>query len=141
MNDQLIYLLCGTLGVLLQICLKIKSLKTRANAANMQFVFSKYLQDDWPTILGSLVSVALFILFIPNILAIKPGSENYLRIMFAFVGYTGSSLVQLLFSATNKKILNVIDLKTNIADNVEPPVTEKNKDAVTEVIKGDTTNK
>lgn len=141
MNTQLIYFLSGTLGVLLQIILNISSLKKKAAAANMQFVFKNYLKDDWPTIAGSFLTVCIFIIILPDLLSIRPETIKYLRIMFAFVGYTGSSVVQLLFSATSKKILNIIDLKTNIADGVQPPVTDKNKEAIPEVIKGDTTDK
>ena len=140
MSDTMIYLLSGSLGVLLQVILKIKSLKVRADAANMKFVFGKYLEDDWPAILASFITVGLFIFFIPDIIKIKPDALDFGRIGFAFVGYTGSSIIQMLFSATSKKILNIIDLKTNIADDVKPPVTEGNKEALPEVMKGDTTD-
>lgn len=138
MSDTLIYLSAGSLGVLLQVLLKIGSLKKTSKAANMQFVFSKYLQDDWPTILASFVSVGLCIFFIPDLLALKPDALKYGRIGFGFVGFTGSSIVQGIFSATSKKLLNVIDIKTNIADGVVPPITEENKDEAHEALKGDT---
>lgn len=139
MSDQTIYLLSGSLGVLLQIFLKIQTLKAQAKAANMEFIFKKYLADDLPTIAASFITVGLFILFIPDILAMKPDALKFGRIGFAFVGYTGSSVIQMLFSATSKKLLGILDLKSNIADGVVPPVTKENKEAVPEVAKGDTT--
>lgn len=141
MNENLIYILSGTGGVLLQVIIKITSLKKQASAANMQFIFKKYLNDDWPTILGSFITVGLFAMFLPELVAINAVALKFARIGFAFVGFTGSSLAQSLFSATSKKILSVIDLKTNIADGVVPPVTPENISAVPEVEKGDTTTK
>lgn len=138
MPDQTIYLISGSFGVLLQVFLKIQSLKKQASAANMQFVFKKYLNDDWPTIAASFLTVGLCILFLPDILAMRPDALKFGRIGFAFVGYTGSSIIQMIFSATSKKILAIVDLKTNLADGVVPPVTPENKEALPEVIKGDT---
>jgi len=140
-QDSWIYLLSGAIGVLIQILLKIKDLKTHATAANMQFVFSKYLKDDWPTIALSFISVGAFAIFLPEIIAIKPEVLKFARIGFAFIGFTGSSVIQMLFSATSKKILSIIDLKTNIADGTVPPITPENKEALPEVAKGDTTKK
>lgn len=140
-QDSWIYILAGIFGVLIQVLLKIKDLKAHAKAANMQFVFSKYLQDDWPTITVSLVSVGAFALFFPDIVAMKPEVVKFARITFAFIGFTGSSIIQMIFSATSKKILSIIDLKTNIADGTIPPITPQNEEAVPEVAKGDTTKK
>lgn len=137
--ETLYYLLAGILGVLLQVTLNVKSLKKNASAANMQFIFKKYLNDDWPTIIGSFITIFLFALFLPEIVSIKPEALNFARIGFAFIGFTGSSVIQMLFSATSKKILSIIDLKTNIADGTVPPVTPENIKAVSEVAKGDTT--
>lgn len=138
-TQTLYYLLAGTLGVLLQVTLNISSLKKNAKAANMEFVFKKYLDDDWPTITGSFITIFLFALFLPEIVSIKPEALNFARIGFAFIGFTGSSVIQMLFSVTSKKILSIIDLKTNIADGTIPPVTPENIEAVPEVAKGDTT--
>jgi hypothetical protein len=135
------YLTSGFLGVLLQVTLKINSLKKSAAAANMDFVFLKYLRDDWPTIAGSFISVFLLALFLPEIVAIKPEALHFARLGFAFIGFTGSSVILMLFSATSKKILAVIDLKTNIADGTVPPVTPENAQAIPEVEKGDTSKK
>lgn len=115
------YILLGCIGVLLQILLKIKDLKDKAAAANMQFVFKKYLRADWPTIAGSFATVILFALILPEIVAIKPEALKFARIGFAFIGFTGSSVIQMFFSATSKKIMAIIDIKSNLADGVKPP--------------------
>jgi hypothetical protein len=141
MQTDLVYILSGCLGVFLQICLKVKSLKQSSAAANMQFVFSKYLQDDWPSIAASFITVGCFIVFIPDIIQMKPDALKFGRIGFAFVGYTGSSIIQALFSVTSKKILQLTDIKTNIADGVVPPVTKENEAALPEAMKGDTLEK
>ena len=47
----------------------------------------------------------------------------------------------MLFSATSKKILAIMNIKSNIADGVHPPVTPENIEAISEVEKGDTSKK
>jgi hypothetical protein len=68
------------------------------------------------SITASILTIILFLLFLDNILKWKPVIVDYIKIGFAFVGYTGSDIASRLFSVVNKKINDVIDVKTNIAD-------------------------
>lgn len=135
MNTKLIYFLAGSLGMLLQICMKIAKLKSESKAANHTFVFKDYFRNDWPAILGSLVSVAIAVVCIDELLAAKPGIENYIKWFFVFVGFTGSSIIQSVLSVTSRKIQAIVDLKTNIADGITPAVDAGNVEAVKEIKK------
>jgi uncharacterized membrane protein len=123
-----LYLQCfliALVGMALQTVLKMKSLQDKARAANVEFKLRQYFSNDWISIIASLLTIIMFTLFVDNILKWKPAVVDYIKIGFAFVGYTGSDIASRLFGVINKKINNVIDVKTNIADNVnEAPKTK-----------------
>lgn len=116
-----LYVTCfgvALVGMALQTVLKMKSLQDKARAANMAFKPGQYFSEDWLSITASILTIILFLLFLDNILNWKPAIVDYVKIGFAFVGYTGSDIASRLFGVVNKKINNVIDAKTNIADGV-----------------------
>lgn len=123
-----LYLVCfiiALVGMALQIALKMKSLQDKSRAANIEFKPSQYFQQDWLSITASLLTIIMFLLFLDNILKWRPDIVNYVKIGFAFVGYTGSDIASRLFGVLNKKINNVIDTKTNISDGIaEVPTTK-----------------
>lgn len=122
------YLLMGILGVLFQIfVIKYPRLVAQGKAANHPITFGEYLKNDWYAILGSILSVLIMIYTIDEWLPLNPMLEKYVKWAFIFVGFTGSSIIQALLSLTSKKLMQVVDLKTNIADGVVPPVTPENK--------------
>lgn len=127
MNTHL-YLECfliALIGMALQTALKMKSLQDKARAANVEFKMRQYFSNDWLSIAASMLTIFLFLLVVDNILKWKPVVVDYVKIGFAFIGYTGSDIASRLFGVLNKKINNVIDTKTNIADNVnEAPKTK-----------------
>lgn len=135
-NTLFNYFIAGTFGVLFQIfVLKYPKLKQSATIANHPFTFGEYLKNDWYAILGSFISVGIMILCLDEWLPLNPVFEKYVKWLFVFVGFTGSSVIQAVLSLTSKKINAVIDVKTNIADGITPPVTEENKIAVPEIQK------
>jgi hypothetical protein len=109
----------------LQTVLKMKSLQDKAKVANLTFKPITYFREDWLSITASVLTIILFLLFLDNILKWHPAIVNYIKIGFGFVGYTGSDIASRLFGVVNKKINNVIDVKTNIADNVNEVVKTK----------------
>lgn len=137
MNSILLsYFLAGTLGVVFQICaLKIPKLQQQSKVANHAFSFKEYLTDDWPAILASFVAVGIMIACIDELLQVKPELSKYVKWLFVFVGFTGSSIIQAILSVTNKKIMQIIDVKTNIADGVQPPVNATNIEGAKEIEK------
>lgn len=123
-----LYLVCfiiALVGMALQIALKMKSLQDKSRVANIEFKPSQYFQQDWLSITASLLTIIMFLLFLDNILKWRADIVNYIKIGFAFVGYTGSDIASRLFGVLNKKINNVIDTKTNISDGIaEVPTTK-----------------
>lgn len=134
MNQILHYAAMGTLGILFHIfVIKLPSLKKRSVAANQKFSVTDYFKDDWLTIVGSVLTVTIVIFGLDEILTFKPDIAGYIKWFLVFVGFTGSSVIQSVFSVANKKLMAVIDIKTNVADGVIPPVNEENKQGVKEI--------
>lgn len=123
MNMQL-YIECfvvAVLGMALQTILKIKSLQEKAKAANVKFSVGDYFKNDWGSVAASLITIIMFLFFIDNILKLKPSIIDYIKLLFAFVGYTGSDIASKVFGVINKKINNAIDAKTTISDGTAAP--------------------
>lgn len=137
-NTLLNYFIAGSLGVLLQIfAIKIPTLSAKYKVANRTFSIREYIKDDWYAIIASFLSVGIMIYGIDEIIGIKPEIEKYIKWLFVFVGFTGSSIIQVLLSVANKKIMAIIDVKTNIADGVQPPVDATNIEGAKEMAKTD----
>src|SRR5688572_3007530 len=111
MNLKL-YIICfivALVGMALQTLLKMKSLQDKSKAANVEFKPSQYFKEDWISITASILTIVMFLLFLDNILKWRADIVNYVKVGFAFVGYTGSDIASRLFGVLNKKINNVID--------------------------------
>lgn len=104
------------LGMILQALLKIKAIQNKARKANVQFSAKEYLIDDWVSHLASFVTVCMCLFFIDEFTNFYSRAADYMKIGFAFVGYTGSDIMSRLFSVVNKRINDAIDYKTTIAD-------------------------
>lgn len=107
------------LGQLLQLFwLKIPSLKKRAKTANYKFSVKEYWQSDWYLIIGTQIVGAMLILGLNEIVQWKPAILDYVKWFFGSLGAFASSVVLSKLSAYEKMLSEVIDIKTNIADNV-----------------------
>lgn len=104
------------LSVLIHCLLKYKSLNTDAGKANITFSFKDYLITDWTGIFLSLLSPLLWLLMFGEWMNKYPQLEGFTVTSFATMGLFGSYILQLIFSRGKKKIRDVIDEKTNIAD-------------------------
>jgi hypothetical protein len=114
-----LYIICfvvAILGMALQTILKLRSIKTKAALANVSFNPLTYFKEDWLSIAASLITIILTLFFVSEILNWNALVINYVKIGFAFVGYTGSDIMSRLFSVVNARINSAIDYKTTIAD-------------------------
>lgn len=114
-----LYLQCFVVAVIgwaLQTTLKMRSLQVKAKAANVQFKPTDYFKDDWLSITAAFLTIVLFLLFVSEILDWQAWVISYVKIGFAFVGYTGSDIASRLFSVVNTRINAAIDYKTTISD-------------------------
>lgn len=98
---------------------KMRSTILKARAANVPFNEWQFIKEDWLSHLLSGLTIILFLFFISDAISLYPKAVVYMKPGFAFVGYTGSDIISKLFSAANKRLTNIIDQKTNIADNIE----------------------
>lgn len=119
MNLIIQCLIAGLLGVAFQIVVKLIALKKRSKAANHDFNIIQYFKDDWLVYVSALLTVFIATYLLDELTRLHPEIVNYVKFFFVFVGYTGSSILHVLLGSTEKKILNVIDRKTNIADGKE----------------------
>lgn len=116
-NDQLYYILCGAAGVLFHCFLKLKSLLTDAQKANINFNWYKdYVYKDFPSIVLSFISVAIWYLIFHEVANKYHGIQDFARVSFVAMGAIGSYLIQYGLSKAKKQIRAVVDKKTDIAD-------------------------
>ena len=104
------------IGMVLQALLKIKAIKEKAVKNNVQFSAKDYIVDDWISHSASVTTIFLFLFFVDEFTNINASVINYVKIGFAFVGYTGSDVASRLFSVVNKRVNDSIGYKANIAD-------------------------
>lgn len=124
MNQQM-YLWCsilGLIGIAFQTLIKINKLQTQSKLANHAFKIRDYFENDWTTILLNLLTLAVAVISIDEVVKYKPQVVSFIKWFFFFIGYTGSSILNSLLSKTQDGLNKIIDIKSNIADNkIEKP--------------------
>lgn len=117
-----IYLQYGAmffLGQLLHLLLvKIPGLRGRARAANKEFVFTDWWKEDWNIIIATNIIGVMALIGLDELLGWKPEIQNVIKWFFAGVGMGGSTIVMKYGSKYEKILMSVLDIKSNIADNV-----------------------
>jgi hypothetical protein len=115
-----LYLQCIAMYVLGQavhlFLLKIPNIQKRATAANYEFTFKAYWKSDWYIVAGTLALGIMLTIGVDQLISWKPAILNIVKWFFGFVGVSGSTLVMSKYGQFEKRIMNVIDVKTNIAD-------------------------
>jgi len=113
------YLQCfavGLIGMLIHSLIKMKHIQEKARLNNIEFKPIEYFTKDWVSHSSSLLTVILFLFLVEEFTNFNPFVADYVKIGFAFVGYTGSDIASRLFSVVDKKINRAIDYKTTISD-------------------------
>lgn len=111
----------GVLGILFHIfVIKLPSLKKRSQAANLSFTFKEYIQEDWLALAASFIALFIALMVIDEVVKYKPIIADFLKWIFVFIGYTGSSTLVALLSKTDTVINKVVDIKTDVADGKLP---------------------
>ena len=114
-----LYLTCfviALVGQLLFNVLKIKGIQDKAAASKIQFSIGDYFKKDWLSILASMITVVLLLMCLDSLLKWKPEVVDYIKPIFAFVGYTGSDIASRIFGVMNKRINEAISYKSDIAN-------------------------
>lgn len=98
--------------------IKIPALKKRSTAANKLFVFKDWWSCDWNIIIGTQLFGALIVFGLNELVDWKPEILTYVRWFFAGIGAFGSTVAMSLLSKYDKTLIQVLDIKSNIADTV-----------------------
>lgn len=138
---QSLYLQCVAMYILGQalhlFVIKIPSVKKRDRAANLEFSFKEYWKQEWNIIIGNQVLGAVVIIGLDQLVAWKPFILDYVKWFFVAVGAVGSTVIMSKFSTYEKKVLNIVDVKTNVADEVSHDPITRVSEARTTVTKND----
>lgn len=122
MQENLIVIACGILGVVFQSMLKVRSLLKDAQVANINWSWKKdYVYKDFPSIALALISVLIWYYIFGEVAKKYTGIADFKRVSFVLMGGVGSYLIQMAFGTAKDKIRKIVDKKTDIADGKEKP--------------------
>jgi len=121
MTTQL-YINCfigGLIGMLFYLfAIKLPAIKKRAIAANLPFNIKNYFKEDYLSVGASLITILALVWALDEIIGYNPSFMRYIKFFFVFVGYTGQSLLISILGNFDVKVRDIVDKKTNIADNL-----------------------
>lgn len=130
MNEPTKMLIAGLLGVILHELFKIIQLKKRAKDYSVPFnVIDHFKEDGWSTLV-SVVVVFAAVFGIDEILNIKPEIQKYIKLFFIAVGYMGAELAYMILNVTEKKMLRIVNEKTNQLEEFKTSQNENNTDSI-----------
>jgi hypothetical protein len=110
-------LVCGFLGVLFHIfVVKLPSALQRAKVANVQATIIDYFAHDWVAIAASFITVIVFVVCLDEFVNWQPDAVKYIKALFVFIGFTGSSILIAALGKFSKTLNGIIDVKTDVAD-------------------------
>lgn len=99
-------------------------------ASNEKLTMGNFIVDNLPSHIYNVICALIWVIILPYIIKeikVINGSENLAAIVHIFicfvVAYFNSSLVMYAANRTKDKIIKVIDVKTNIADDKTKPTT------------------
>lgn len=121
----LTYLLCflaAFLGMVFHVtAVKIPGVKKSANVANMKFSYSAFFEDELAALLANLCVIFIWLLVLGEAVAYKPFILPYIIGISVLIGFSGSSLLLALLGKAQNKINDIVNVKTDISDQVQPP--------------------
>lgn len=127
--DYAVIFFISFLGMILQMLLKANAIKQKAKSNNLIFSFKEFLLDDWLSHSVSVTTIVMFMFFIEEATRFNEHVENYLKIGFAFVGYSSSDIASRLFSVVNKRVNEATGYKATGYDtttgNLDKPTPTK----------------
>lgn len=115
--EYLIYLFAGLLGVVTHCLCKAKDIIDYAEKANIKFSVKEYFKKDWLSVGLSIMSVLIWLLIWGEVGAKYPKILDFIHFSFIVMGFLGSYIIQKFFSKGKSYISDIIDKKTNIADD------------------------
>jgi hypothetical protein len=118
-QDYVECFLVAMLGMVIQTSFKLNAMHKKAIVGNTGVnVVKEYFKSDFWAIIANLAFVGVCLLVAREWLM----SEYILgkiKSFFAFVGWAGSDLANRIFTRTNDKLNQIIDIKTDKADGIK----------------------
>lgn len=99
---------------------KIPAMIQNGKAANHPFSFSEWICYDWIRILGVFAFAVGAEIVLEKMAGAKPAWDVWKWLAYFFWGFMLSSIVQQRYGIYEKKITDIIDRKTDIADGKIP---------------------
>jgi hypothetical protein len=121
MPDE-IYIKCFTaclIGNLCHVVWKIYTLHLDFKLANEHFSIKKYFAGDWPAIAIDLIFSFAVVYVADELLGHSEYLLNKVKILFLFVGFSGSVVFHSLMSRAETKFRQIVDKKTNELDKLK----------------------
>lgn len=120
-------IILGVLGqVIFLFAMKVPKARLRATTANEKFVLKDYLKAESEALISAAAAILIGVFCVDQFVAWKPEYEPFLKIIAVMYGALGTSILTAAIGKFDKKILDVVDEKTNFADKVQA---ERDKDS------------
>ena len=104
------------IGNILHVLVKIMSLQKDHKVANLEFSVIKYLKDDaWALVTDVFASFCL-VYVVDEILSIDSRLMDKIKIVFIFIGFSGSYVILQVMSVAKSNFRKAVDYKTTQAD-------------------------
>lgn len=97
---------------------KIPAMRKRAKAANYEFSMADYWKEEWNMVAAALVLGIMLLIGMKELIRWKPGAAEVIQWVYGLVGYFFNSLIVGKLGQYEKKLSQIIDIKTNTADQV-----------------------
>lgn len=122
--DAEIYFKCVAaclLGNLCHIAVKYNALAIDYRKANEEYSFKHFLRDDKRALVIDLLLSFALVYVADEFVIESEWLMNKIKIVFLFIGYTGSHVILQLMSVGKEKFRGIIDAKTDKADGIVKP--------------------
>lgn len=106
------------LGTVFTVLVNIQSKKKLFELSNVEFCLRKYFEDEVYAIMSNVVVVLIMALSVNEWATINETVQKFVTVIFALGGSIGAYGFSSILGGTKKKIRNIIDQKTDIADNI-----------------------
>lgn len=119
MNNVIVLILMGVAGVLAHCLCKLINLNKIAQTGGVEFDWwNGYVKSDKFNIILSFLSIAVWYVVYNEAEGVYSKLSAWKATSFFLVGFFGSYAIQYGKSPGEKRIRNVIDLKTNLSDSI-----------------------
>lgn len=107
------------IGNVLHVLVKILSLQKDHKVANLEFSVGKYLKEDKWALITDVFASFVLVYVVDEILSIDARLLSKIKLVFIFVGFSGSYVVLQIMSVAKSNFRKAVDFKTTKADQID----------------------